>query len=327
MILNNSMSEYAASLIIKRAVYLKEVVTLRGKYKRHKLERRDRRLGYLLLIPPTVFIIIISILPLLDGIYIGMTNQNFIRPDMNDFVGFANYAKLLKDKEFLSAVSFSLFYGLCTIIVGFVLALIMALLLNRDIKGRGLFRALTLIPWVIAPSVAVTNWQWVLNDQFGIINTTLMKLHLVSEPVLFLADKDLVWLTATGVSIWRALPFLVVTLLSGLQGIPGELYEAAHMDGAGFFARLRSITLPMLKNVIFISTTLMFIWTINNFEMVWLLTRGGPNGKTFTLPIFSYYTAFFRNNSSYASAAATLVMILILILTSIYLFIQRDREY
>ena len=119
------------------------------------------------------------------------------------------------------------------------------------------------------------------------------------------------------------MPFMMISLLAGLQSVPKELYEAASMDGAGFFARLRTITLPLIWPVSFISVTLNFIWTINNFENIWLLTGGGPNGHTFTLPIYSYYTAFYRQNLAYAATIATTLIICMLLVGGVYFFIKQ----
>ena len=125
------------------------------------------------------------------------------------------------------------------------------------------------------------------------------------------------------ISVWKAMPFMMITLLAGLQSVPQELYEAACMDGAGSIRMLRSITLPLIWPVSFISVTLNFIWTINNFENIWLLTGGGPNGHTFTLPIYSYYTAFYRQNLSYAAAIATTLIICMLLTAAVFLLIRR----
>ena len=201
----------------------------------------------------------------------------------------------------------------------------LALLLNRKIRFGGLFRTIFLLPWVIPAVVAVINWTWVLNDQVGIINITLKKLGLIEKPVLFLGDYSLVRFTVILVSVWKQMPFMMITLLAGLQSVPAELYEAAEMDGAGFRHTLTGITLPLIKPISFISTILTFLWTFNTFENIWLLTGGGPNGYTYTLPILSYYTAFLRQNISYASAIAV-VMILVLLLISLVYFRVQFRE-
>lgn len=279
-------------------------------------------LGYFLLIPSTLLIIFISFVPLIYGVFLSFTNRHFLKPDQRDFIGLENYRNLFQDKEFFGVLSFSFQYTLTVVAVSFLVGFVLALLLNRDMKFRGIYRTLVLIPWVIPPVVAMTNFLWVLNDQIGIINTTLRALELIDKPILFIANPKITRLTVMMIGAWKNTPFMMVTILAGLQSIPNDMYEAAHIDGAGFWRSLWHLTLPMIKTVAFISTTLMFIWTFNNFENIWLLTRGGPNDATFTLPILSYYTAFYRSHVSYAAAIATTMMIVMLILSLVYLRLQ-----
>lgn len=285
-------------------------------------ERRLRRgrqgLGYALLAPATVALLILSVYPLLSGFWLSFTNRNLLKPNQNDFVFLENYATLLRDKEFFSTLGFTFAYTIGVVVISYVAGLALALLLNRKIRGRGFFRAVFLIPWVIPPVVAVINWSYILNDQFGIINVALSALGLIDKPILFLGDYALIRPTVILVSAWKQMPFMMITLLAGLQSIPSDLYEAAAIDGAGFWTRLFKITLPMLKPITFISTLLSFVWTFNSFENIWLLTAGGPNGHTFTLPILSYYTAFFRQKLSYASTIASTMVVVMLVLSLIY---------
>ena len=280
------------------------------------------RLGYCLLIPAGLVLLLISVYPVLSGIYMSMTNRHLLRPGRNDFVFLDNYVKLFQDQEFLGSLGFTFLFTFSVVAISYVAGLALALLLNRNIRCRALFRTLFLLPWVIPSVVAVINWTWVLNDQVGIINTTLKALGLIDKPILFLADYSLIRITVILVSAWKQMPFMMITLLAGLQSVPLELYEAASIDGAGFWQRLRCITLPMIRPVSFISTTLSFLWTFNTFENIWLLTGGGPNGYTFTLPILSYYTAFLRQDISYASAIATAMIVVLLLLSLVYFRIQ-----
>jgi multiple sugar transport system permease protein len=284
---------------------------------------KSKALGYALLIPASVMILLISVYPLLNGIYLSMKNRHLLRPNQNDFVFFSNYAKLMQDKEFFSVLAFSFAYTFFVVLFSYIAGFCLALLLNRNMRFRGVYRALILIPWVIPPVVAMTNWLWILNAQIGIVNVTLKNLGLIENPVLFFGSSSVTRVTVIFVSAWKAIPFMMITLLAGLQGIPGEMYEALRIDGAGFLQSLWYLTLPLLKSVSFISTTLMFIWTFNNFENIWLLTRGGPNDATFVLSILSYFTAFYRSNISYAATIATTMMAVMLLLSILYLRLLR----
>ena len=280
----------------------------------------DKRLGYRMLIPATLLILLISVYPLFRGIALGFMNYNLQKPNKVGFNGVDNFVKIFtSDKEFWGVLSFTFVYTLTIVVISYVLGLIFAMLLNRDIRGRGVFRMLILIPWIIPPAVAATCWQWLLNDQFGLINNFLIGIHLIDKPLLFLADQQLTRLTVIITGAWKSFPFMMITLLSGLQTIPDDLYEAAEIDGASFIQRFRHITLPMLTSVTTVCTTLMFIWTFNNFENIYLLTQGGPNRATYVLSIYTYYTAFMRSNIGYASTISVVLLVALLLLTSIYI--------
>lgn len=296
------------------------------KNKANRRERERNWFGCRLLLPSTVLFLLVSVYPLLSGIFMSFTNRNLMRSNETEFIFLENYRTLLRDSEFLGSLAFTFAYTTLVVFISYVVGLGLALALNRDIRGRAIYRTIFLLPWIIPSVVAMTNWSWILNDQFGFINTYLEKMHWIEQPILFLADYRLIRPTVVLISVWKAMPFMMITLLAGLQSVPKELYEAASMDGAGGIRMLKSITLPLIWPVSFISVTLNFIWTINNFENIWLLTGGGPNGHTFTLPIYSYYTAFYRQNLSYAATIATTLIICMLFVGGIYVVIHRIRE-
>jgi len=293
--------------------------------RKNTLERNT--LGYVMLIPATIIILAISIYPFLYGVFLSFHNHNIGRPDDAAFVGLENFIRLItSDREFYGVLGFSFFYTSMMVLFSYLTGLVYALLLNRDIKFRGLFRALILLPWVISPAVAATAWSWVLNDRVGIINVTLRNIGLLNDSIQFLANTEMARLTVIFTSVWRSYPFMMIVILAGLQSIPRELHESAKIDGAGFFKSFFYITLPMLKGVSVVATTLMFIWTFNNFENIYLLTRGGPGVSTFVLPILTYFTAFFRMELGYASAIAVIMLIVLLALSMIYLRVTRNRD-
>jgi ABC-type sugar transport system permease subunit len=292
-----------------------------------KLKLQKNSLGYLLLIPATILIFTISIYPLIHGIRLGFMSYSIRRIRSAKFNGLDNFIRILTaDSEFYSTLLFSFGYAFAVVAISYILGMCFALLLNRDIKYRGFFRAMILIPWIIPPVVAATNWTWLLNDQLGFVNLVLRRWGFIDTPILFLADPVLARLTVCLTGAWKSFPFMTIVLLSGMQGIPDELYESASIDGAGFFRSFRHITIPMLKNVTMISTVLMFIWTFNNFENIYLLTKGGPANATFVLPILSYYTAFFRSQLGYASAISTLMLVVLMILALIYMRMLRTSK-
>ena len=296
-------------------------------YSLGKLRLRNNNLGYKLLIPATLLICVISIYPLFRGILLSFMSFSIRRMNQARFNGLENFIRILTtDTEFFSTLAFSFGYAFAVVIISYILGICLALLLNRDIKFRGFFRAMILIPWVIPPVVAGASWNFLFNDVLGFINVNLIRLGLRREPVLFLVEPALARFTVCFTGAWKAFPFMTIVLLSGMQGISDELYESASIDGAGFFRSFWSITLPMLKPISMIATVLMFIWTFNNFENIYLLTRGGPSNATFVLPILSYYTAFFRSQLGYASAISTIMLVVLLAMALVYMRILKTNK-
>jgi len=296
----------------------KKVFCLRN-HQAYSIEKRRRKLGYIMLIPATIVILVVSVYPLLYGIYLSFRNQHFLKPLRNDFVGLANYVELVTDKNFINAIGYTLYYTLGIVLFSYLLGMVISLLLNRKIVMRGAMRALVLIPWVIPSTVAATNWRWLLDVHVGFINTVLVGLGLLEKPIAFLADPAYVRNVVVVFGIWKAFPFMTLTLLSGLQGISSDIYEAATIDGANGWQTFRRITLPLLRPVSFVALTLMCIWTFNNFENIYLFTEGGPRKYTTTISIFTYKTAFFSSDISYACASGTAMMFFMALFGFVYM--------
>ena len=219
--------------------------------------------------------------------------------------------------EFWNALRNSIIWTVLSVIFGYLIGLILALLLNRNIRGRGLFRAILLIPWVIPSVVAAVQWK-VMFASYGVINTLLQGVG-IGEPILWLGDPGIALFSVTIVNIWRDYPFMTVVLLAGLQTIPDELYEAAEIDGASAWQRFRNITMPLIAPITLISTTLLAIWSFNNFDLVFLITGGGPAGATEVLPTYVFLEAFRRLNPTYAASIATSMLLILLIFTILYM--------
>ncbi len=281
--------------------------------------------GYKMLLPATFLLLAIRIYPLLTGYYLSLTNRDNLKPSYQ-FVGLENLVRVIvNDSQVHEVIVYTFIFAIFTVVFSYILGLLLALLLNREIKFKGLFRAMFLLPWVLTPAVVSTNWLLLLNDQFGFVNVLLKNIGIIDKPILFFSDILLAKITVIFISIWRAFPFMMIVLLAGLQSIPKVLYEAAYVDGANFFQSLRYITLPMIKGVSTICTILMFIWTFNNFELIYLLTEGGPAKSTFVLSILAYFTAFFKHKIGYASAIAVVMSIVLITISIFYLRLQKEE--
>ena len=291
-----------------------------------KKKRKTAAEGYLFVMPATLIVLLVTVYPLVRGILVSFTNTNFLYPQKAKFVGLKNIIDIFKDKEFISALGFTIFFAVSSVVLIYLIGLALALLLNREFKGKGLFRAIMLLPWVIPNVVASNMWLWMLNDQTGMINLTLLKLGIIKEPILFLATPFMAKISTVIVNTWKSFPFMLLVLMAAMQNIPKELYESASMDGANAFQRFKNITLPMIKPVSITSTVLIMIWSFNNFETVFLLTEGGPASATSNISIYMYNSAFFRNQMGYASAIALVMLVFMIVLSSLYQYVLNRKE-
>ena len=274
--------------------------------------------GILLMLPGFLVILLLKMYPILEGISYSFTNRRMDRPiDSVKFIGLENFIEVFQDEKVLRTVWFTLVYAFFIVLISYVLGLLIAMLLNRNIRGRGIYRSLILLPWVISNTVTAANFRWILNDRYGIVNRMLIRLGLIDQPIQFFADIDMARLMVIGVGIWKTIPFMVIVILAALQSIPMDYYEAAQIDGASFFARFRYITLPGIKAVTVMATTLQFIWNFNNFESIWLLTSGGPVEATQTLAVKIYEEAFLSNRIGYSAAIAVVIMLFMMLFTLI----------
>jgi multiple sugar transport system permease protein len=273
---------------------------------------------YLMLAPAAVFITAICFYPIFAGIFMGFTNMSLMNPGRWRFIGLRNFAEIVVDFEFHNALFFTLIYSVCSVFFSYILGLICALFMNRRIRMRGFVRAVMLIPWVMPAVVSATAWLWLLNDQTGFINWSLKSLGIIKNPILFLAQARTARITVILFDMWKNFPFMSLILLSSMQSISPELYEAAFIDGAGSWQSFWRITMPLIKRASLLVVLLQSIWTFNSFDRIFLLTKGGPALSTEVISIYAYNTAFYRSDLGYASALSVSMMIFMILLTIAY---------
>jgi multiple sugar transport system permease protein len=279
----------------------------------------------LLVVPALLPIMIFSAIPLLRGIYLGFTDSQAGLGLPTHFVGLKNFRDALNDDQFVQSFKIGLIWAVSVTAIQFVLALGLALLLNAPLRGRGVARALSLVPWAMPPVIVGIMWKLVYQQQAGVLNEILYRTHLPWSGTDWLADFSLALPAAILVGVWAGMPQTTVALLAGLQTVPEELHEAAAVDGAGSFRRFRSVTVPQIVGVIVAITTLDFVWNFNSFGLLYVLTEGGPGGKTQVPMLFAYDEAFKYGQFGYAAALGDLMVIVIAIILSAYLW-RRFRE-
>jgi trehalose/maltose transport system permease protein len=295
---------------------------------------RRRRAAVLFLAPMLLTLAFVAGWPLLRSIWFGFTDASLDAPGEARFIGFGNYldwlsygegdgewAGLLVDEQWWQAVRNTLFFTAVTVSFETVLGTIVALVLNTRFPLRGLVRAAVLIPWAIPTVVSAKMWAWMLNDQFGIINDIGLKLGLLSAPVAWVASPDTAMLAVMMVDIWKSTPFMALLILAGLQMIPGDIYEAAKIDGVKPLVTFWRITLPLAAPAILVAVIFRALDALRVFDIIYVMTPN--NADTRTMSVFVQQNLFQFDQFSYGSAAATLLFLVIAFITLGYIRFAR----
>lgn len=288
------------------------------------LERRYARLGLLLIAPTVLIFCAVIVYPLVSAIYLSLFRV-FTPTLESSWVGLSNYRELLASGVFWKALWNTLVWTAGTLTLQIVLGIGMALVLHQNIWFRSLARSLILFPYFISTVVAVLVWKWVFNDLYGILNHLLMRSSIIDMPIDYLGSMPNAMISVILVGAWKYFPFVVIAVLARLQTIPEPLYEAARIDGAGPIARFFDVTLPQLRDVLVVIIMLRAIWDFKEFDLIWLLTGGGPSSSTETLPIVVYRQAFALNQMGMAAAWAVSMMAILLVFMIVYIRRTRDK--
>ena len=250
--------------------------------------------------------------------FINSFNRVNLLTGSSDFIGPANYKSIFNDPQFYKSLSVTVKYTIITVFLKIFLGFLLAYLLSSNIFAKKQFRFLVLIPWAI-PQVAVsTLWKWILDGRYGYINYFFMKLGITKSPILFLSDPKIALYCAAFVDAWLGISFVSMMFLAALEQIPTSLYEAAEIDGANKRRQFFDITLPGIKHTFVTILILVTIWTFNSFNVIYVLTQGGPMRSTETLIIKIYQEAFSRFNIGVSSALTMIVVVILSLMTFIY---------
>jgi multiple sugar transport system permease protein len=306
-------------------------ISLTGGTHRHERElgtrlagRRWERLlptleAYAFLAPVVIVLVGLAAYPLIDGVLTSFTDSEVAKPGR--FIGFANFVHLFGDSAYRIAVVNSIMLTAGAVATKTVLGLGCAVLLTQRFPLRGVVRTLTFLPWAVPGLVAALGWRWLFDEQAGVFNAVLLMTGLASAPVSWLSDPSIALVSIGIATVWQGLPFYMLMFIAALATVPAELYEAAAIDGAGGWARFTRITLPSIGDVIGVTVMLSSIWTFNNFNMVYILTGGGPADRTQILPTLAYEYGMRRN--LLGQGAAVIVSALPVFLGIIFLLTRR----
>jgi len=284
--------------------------------------RRELLLPYLLVAPALAVLLALSIYPLIYSVTISLQQET----SAGVVWTLGHFRRLASDNFFRIAMLHTFIYAAVALLFEFVLGLGLALLLNRQIRGRGLFRASLLVPMMLPPVVVGVVWRLLLNPNFGAINGTLKQLGVNTETLTWTASPRLALLAVIAVDVWQWTPFVFLVLLAGLQAIPQEPYEAALIDGSTLWQTFRHVTLPLLKPAILIVLLLRTMDLLRVFDQIFILTEGGPGFATETISLYIYRTAFRFSDFGYAAAMSFVLLALTNVVSLVYLIILQDER-
>lgn len=268
-----------------------------------RLQNSRNGLGLVFMLPAGVLLLLFLTYPLGLGVWLGFTDAKIGRP--GEFVGIDNYQFLWGDSVTRLALFNTLFYTIVASILKFLLGLWLALLLNRHLPFKTMLRAIVLLPWIVPTALSAIAFWWIYDAQFSVVSWVLMKLGLIDRYVDFLGDPWNARWSTIAANVWRGIPFVAISLLAGLQTISPSLYEAAAIDGATPWQRFRHVTLPLLTPIIAVVMTFSVLFTFTDFQLIYVLTRGGPLNATHLMATLSFQRAISGGAMGEGAALAT----------------------
>ncbi len=308
--------------VAERGVSSTKTVGQRSPMKRM---RSEPVVGLLFILPTAVLVGLIVFYPIIETALMSFSNVNSLA-QRQGFVGLVNYRALFSTSVFLRVLVQTLVWTVAVVGITTLLAMPVALALNLNFRFRRLARALLIVPWAASLMINAIIWRWILDGQYSIINGTLLKLHIMERPIVWLGSEGTASMAIILVGILVSIPFTSFSLLAGLQSLPTELYEAAEIDGANFWVSFRHITLPLLRPVLVVTTLLNVIYVFNSFPIPWVLTQGAPAYHTDILVTYLYKRAFTEGQFGPAAAMAMLTFLLLLVFSLVFSRITRERN-
>ena len=278
-----------------------------------------------MILPSILLIFALLVYPVTYGIWLSFFKKHSFFPEQR-FVGLSNYIYIFTDSDFWKSVWYGTVYSVSTISLQIIVGVIAALIVNETFRGRNFVRGVILFPYVIPTVVAIILWKWLLNNQFGLVNYLLVAMGIIDDPISWMG-KDHIMTSLIIISVWEFFPFVVLSVLARMQSIPPLLYEAAKVDGATAFGRFYHVTLPQLRNVLFVVILLRSIWMFTKFDTVWLLSQGGGAEKYIrTLPVYAYMRTFMYYQAGLGSTLAVIMFCILVGFTAIYFKMFRREE-
>jgi multiple sugar transport system permease protein len=276
--------------------------------------------------PAAVLVLLIFVYPVLRTLSLSFMHLNLKTGFQPMWAGIDNFARLASDSRFMESLKVTSIFTIVSVALEFLLGLLSAIAVEGIGRGRRSARTLLLIPWTLPTAIIAVLWMWIFNDQFGIINALLLRVGAINSPIAWLGGPQTALVAVIIADVWKAFPFVFVVLLAGLQSIPIEMYEAIEVDGGTAWHKFRYVTLPYLKPFIFLAMIFRIVQAFAIFDLVYVLTGGGPGGATETVSVYGYYT-FMRYLDFGYGASLVVAIVLVLALTAWVLYSLLLRKY
>ncbi|MEB3280184.1 MAG: sugar ABC transporter permease [Lyngbya sp.] len=283
--------------------------------KQKDIERQEKRTGWLLILPALLVMALVFIYPIARAFWLSLFTENLGTQLQPIFSGLYNYSRLLGDGRFWQSLWNTTVFTVISITIELILGMGIALVLNQSFRGRGFVRTSALIPWALPTAVMGLAWAWIFNGQYGVVNDLLQRLGLMETSITWLGDPTRAMFALIVAEVWKTTPFISILLLAGLQSISADLYEAHSIDGANPFQSFRQITLPLLMPQIIIALLFRFAQAFGVFDLIQVMTGGGPAGATETVSIYIYATV--RRYLDFGYGAALVVVTFLLLVTAV----------
>ena len=282
--------------------------------------KRKEKVDYarwIFVLPALLVVGVLLIYPIFSSLYYSMTSKHLIRLTY-DFIGMANYKEVLTDPNFYKAFLNSILWTIGSLLGQLFIGFTAALAINRVKVGKGIYRTLMIIPWAFPSIVIALSWKWILNGVSGFLPNFLVQIGLCATPPQFLSSAGLVFPTLVFINIWFGAPLIMVNILSALQTVPKDQYEAAQLDGASAWQSFIHITVPHIRMVVGLLVVLRTIWVFNSFDIIYLITGGGPANLTQTVPIYAYNLGWGLKQLGRSSAVTVLLLLFLLVVCALY---------
>jgi multiple sugar transport system permease protein len=294
----------------------------------NSLRSQEQRTGLYLLLPAVIVLLLVFAYPIGRSIWLGFFAQNLGTELQPIFVGLDNYIRILGDAHFWQTFGITFRFTVISVLVELILGMAIALVLDRAFRGRDVVRTIALLPWALPTALIALGWTWIFNDQFGIANDILLRLGLIKDGINWLGEPFTATLALIVADVWKTTPFISILLLAGLQSIPVDLYEAYTIEGASPWQRFWQITLPLLMPQIVVAALFRFAQAFGIFDLVQVMTGGGPGGATEVVSLYIYANALRYLDFGYASALIIVTfLVLVLAIALCSLVISRTRNH